>query len=77
MMAFTLIFSPVLMTQVLKYFANLPVDHPLHTGGAAFLLAGIITALAVIPFLIGAGINRRAIAAAAEQDAAANPSAAE
>ncbi len=77
MMAFTLIFSPVLMTQTLKYFANLPVDHAFHTGGAAFLLAAVITALAIVPFLIGTGINRRAIAAAAEQDAAANPSAAE
>lgn len=77
MMAFTLIFSPVLMTQTLKYFANLPVEHPFHTGGAAFLLAAMITALAIVPFLIGTGINRRAIAAAAEQNAAAEPSAAE
>ena len=69
MMAFTLIFSPVLMTQVLKYFANLPVNHPLHTGGAAFLLAGIITALAIVPFLVGAGVNRRAIAAQAAKEA--------
>ena len=69
MMAFTLIFSPVLMTQVLKYFANLPVDHPLHTGGAAFLLAAIITTFAIIPFLIGAGINRRAIAEQAARQA--------
>ena len=69
MMAFTLIFSPVLMTQTLKYFANLPDEHVFHTGGAAFLLAAIITALAIVPFLIGAGINRRAIAEAAETQA--------
>ncbi|MEM9055103.1 MAG: TCR/Tet family MFS transporter [Pseudomonadota bacterium] len=75
MMALTLIFSPVLMTQTLKYFANLPDESPLHFGGAAFLLGAIITALAFIPFLIGVGINRRAI-----QDAEAaepTPSAAE
>ncbi|MEM7459412.1 MAG: TCR/Tet family MFS transporter [Pseudomonadota bacterium] len=71
MMAFTLIFSPVLMTQTLKYFANLPDGNPFQTGGAAFLLAAIITALAFIPFLIGVGINRRAIQQAASEPAAA------
>ena len=71
MIAFTLIFSPVLMTQTLKYFANLPVDHVFHTGGAAFLLAGIITAMAIAPFLVGAGINRRAIAETATEAPAA------
>ncbi|MFN3214115.1 MAG: TCR/Tet family MFS transporter [Henriciella sp.] len=71
MMAFTLIFSPVLMTQTLQYFATLPEAHALHTGGAAFLLAAIITGLAIIPFLIGAGINRRAIAEAAQDPAPA------
>lgn len=65
MMALTLIFSPVLMTQTLKYFANLPDGHPLQTGGAAFFLAGVITTLAFVPLLIGIGINRRAIADAA------------
>ncbi len=69
MMAMTLIFSPVLMTQTLKYFANLPDESPFQTGGAAFLLASIITALALIPFLIGVGINRRAIAEAAKTSA--------
>lgn len=72
MMAFTLIFSPVLMTQTLKYFANLPDSNPFQTGGAAFLLAALITALAFLPFMIGVGINRRAI-----QDAASEPAAAE
>lgn len=65
MMAATLIFSPILMSQTLKYFANLPVDHPFHTGGAAFLLAALITALAILPFMVGVRINRRAIADAA------------
>lgn len=71
MMAFTLIFSPVLMTQTLQHFATLPDDNPLQTGGAAFFLAAIITCFALIPFLIGAGINRRAIQEAAEAEAAA------
>lgn len=71
MMAFTLIFSPVLMTQTLKYFANLPDNNPFQTGGAAFLLAAIITALAFLPFMIGVGINRRAIQDAASETAAA------
>lgn len=64
MMAFTLIFSPVLMTQTLQYFANLPEDHMFHTGGAAFFLAGIITAFSLVPLVIGIGINRREIAKA-------------
>lgn len=64
MMAFTLIFSPVLMTQTLKYFANLPADHAFHTGGAAFFLAALITSLSLIPMMIGIGVNRRAIAQA-------------
>ena len=62
MMAFTLIFSPVLMTQILQHFATLPDNHALQTGGAAFFLAAFITCLALIPFMIGVGINRRAIA---------------
>ncbi|MEM1148756.1 MAG: TCR/Tet family MFS transporter [Pseudomonadota bacterium] len=61
-MALTLVFSPVLMTQTLQYFATLPDGHPLQTAGAAFALASVITALSLIPFMIGAGINRRAIA---------------
>lgn len=69
MMALTLIFSPILMSQTLKHFANLPVDHPFHTGGAAFLLAAGITGLAAIPFLVGVRINRRMIAEAVDQPA--------
>ena len=64
-MALTLIFSPVLMTQTLKYFTNLPESHPLQTDGSAFFLAGLITTLAFVPLLVGIGINRRAIADAA------------
>ncbi|MEL6858690.1 MAG: MFS transporter [Pseudomonadota bacterium] len=69
MMAFTLIFSPVLMAQTLQYFANLPDEDPFQTGGAAFFLAAVITALALIPFLIGVGINRRAMAEEAAAEA--------
>lgn len=59
--AMTLIFSPVIMTQTFSYFS---VDTaPVYFPGAAFLLAAIITALALIPFLIGVGVNRRAVAA--------------
>ncbi|MCR9270565.1 MAG: TCR/Tet family MFS transporter [Hyphomonadaceae bacterium] len=71
MMAFTLIFSPVLMTQTLKYFANLPESDPLHTGGAAFFLAGLITTLSLVPLFVGIGINRRAIARAAAAETTA------
>ncbi len=60
--ALTLIFSPLLMTQTLSHFS---VDGaPVHFPGAAFLLAAFITALALIPFMIGVGVNRRALAAA-------------
>lgn len=61
-MAMTLIFSPVVMSQTLKAFS---VDTALiYFPGAAFLLAAIITLCAFVPFLIGAGINRRALAEA-------------
>lgn len=61
--ALTLIFSPLLMTQTLSKFS---VDGAaIHFPGAAFLLAAIITGLALIPFMIGVGVNRRALAAEA------------
>jgi len=56
MMALTLIFSPILMTQTLSTFS---VDTaPIYFPGAAFLLAAIITLLALIPFAIGVRANR-------------------
>ena len=58
-MALTLIFSPVLMTQTLKYFSS--GSAPIYFPGAAFLLASIITLIALIPFAVGVGVNRRAI----------------
>ncbi len=74
-MAFTLIFSPVLMTQTLKYFSA-PETAPILFPGAAFLLAGLIIALSVLPFLVGVGINRRALAQAAREAAETEASAA-
>lgn len=59
-MALTLIFSPVLMTQTLQYFSS--DSAPVYFPGAAFLLAAIITVIALIPFAIGIGVNRKAIA---------------
>ncbi len=62
-MAFTLIFSPVLMTQV--FSAYTAPGAPMHFAGAAFLLAAFIAALAMIPFVIGVRANREAVAAVA------------
>jgi DHA1 family tetracycline resistance protein-like MFS transporter len=62
-MAFTLIFSPILMTQTFSAFTA--PGAPIHFAGAAFLLAAGFIALAMIPFLIGVRVNRDAVAAAA------------
>jgi DHA1 family tetracycline resistance protein-like MFS transporter len=61
LMAFTLIFSPVLMTQVFASFAA--PGAAIHFPGAAFLLAAGITALALLPFLRGVAANRHAVPA--------------
>ncbi len=63
LMSFTLIFSPVLMTQVFATFAA--PDAAIHFPGAAFLLAAVITALALVPFAVGIAVNRRAVATGA------------
>ena len=68
-MALTLIFSPLLMTQTLQYFSS--GTAPVYFPGAAFLLAGIITMIALVPFAIGVGVNRKAIAESETQSAAA------
>lgn len=60
LMAFTLIFSPVLMTQVFAQFAA--PGAPVHFPGAAFLLAAIITTLSLLPFLRGVRENRTVLA---------------
>jgi MFS transporter, DHA1 family, tetracycline resistance protein len=62
-MAFTLIFSPILMTQT--FSAYTAPGAPVHFAGAAFVLAAIIAALSMIPFLIGVRANRDAVAAVA------------
>lgn len=58
-MALTLIFSPVLLSQTLQSFSAPDAD--IYFPGAAFLLAALICAAALIPFAIGIGVNRRAI----------------
>lgn len=63
-MAFTLIFSPILMTQV--FSAYTAPGTPVHFAGAAFLLAALIAALSLIPFLIGVRANRDAVATVAK-----------
>lgn len=63
-MAFTLIFSPILMTQV--FSAYTAPGAPVHFAGAAFLLAALIAALSMIPFLIGVRANRDAVATVAK-----------
>lgn len=67
-MALTLIFSPVLMTQTLKYYSG--DTAPIYFPGAAFLLAAVVTLAALIPFIIGIGINRKMIAEVNQQPAA-------
>lgn len=60
-MAFTLIFSPILMTQTFSAFTA--PGAPVHFAGAAFLLAAVFVGLSIIPFLIGVRANREAVAA--------------
>ncbi len=62
-MAFTLIFSPILMTQV--FSAYTAPGAPVPFAGAAFLLAGLIAGLSMIPFLIGVRANRNGVNAVA------------
>ena len=59
-MALTLIFSPVLMTQTFSYFSV--EGAPIYFPGAAFLLASFITALALIPYYFGVRANRGKLA---------------
>lgn len=58
-MALTLIFSPVLMTQTFSHF-SLP-DADIYFPGAAFLLAGLFTLAALIPFGIGVRNNKNTL----------------
>ena len=50
------IIGPFVMTQVLSYFAQ--PDAPIHFKGANFFLAGVLAAIALIPFLMGVRTNR-------------------
>ena len=59
-----MIFGPLIMSGTLYYFTF--DGAPVKFGGAAFLLASILTALALVPFLRGVQANRKAIPATAE-----------
>lgn len=54
--SFAMIFGPMIMAGALFYFTE--PGTPLHFPGAAFLLAGILTALSIIPFLRGVEANK-------------------
>ncbi len=56
-----MIFSPVIMTQTLHAYSAPDAD--VYFPGAAFLLAGVVTALCFLPFFTGVRANRAEIAA--------------
>lgn len=58
--AFSIIFAPLLMTQTLHAFSA--PGAPVYFPGAAFLLAAILTAFALVPFLLGVRANRDKVA---------------
>ncbi|WP_084397994.1 TCR/Tet family MFS transporter [Henriciella aquimarina] len=58
--AFSMIFAPLVMTQTLHTFAA--DDAPVYFPGAAFLLAAVLTGLALIPFWFGVRANREEVA---------------
>jgi MFS transporter, DHA1 family, tetracycline resistance protein len=62
--ALAIIISPILMTQTLHHFSA--VDAPVHFPGAAFLLAAMLTALALVPLAWGIRANREALPGAVE-----------
>ncbi|MAP93584.1 MAG: tetracycline resistance MFS efflux pump [Ponticaulis sp.] len=53
------IIGPLLMTGTLSYFSQ--PDAPVHFKGANFFLAGILAALAFIPFMAGVRANREEV----------------
>ena len=59
-----MILGPLIMSSTLYHFTR--ADTKVHFAGAAFLLAAILTALALIPFLQGVGANKGAIPDTAE-----------
>lgn len=56
-----LIVGPLLMTQILHYFAQ--PDAPVTFKGANFALAGVLALLAMIPFYLGVRANREKVKA--------------
>jgi MFS transporter, DHA1 family, tetracycline resistance protein len=54
--SFAMIFGPLVMSGALFYFTE--AGTPFRFPGAAFLLAGVLTALAIIPFLRGVQANK-------------------
>lgn len=76
--AFTMIFSPVLMTSTLAAFSEREADYfVIYFPGAAFLLAAIFILLALIPFMIGVRNNREQIVEVEAEQAADMPTPAE
>ena len=59
-----MILGPLAMNGALFYFTR--DSAPFSFGGAAFLLAGLLTMLAIVPFMRGVRENRGALPAAAE-----------
>ena len=59
-----MILGPLAMNGALFYFTR--DSAPFAFGGAAFLLAGLLTILAIVPFMRGVRENRSALPAAAE-----------
>ena len=57
--AFSIILAPLLMTQTLHFFSA--SSAPVYFPGAAFLLAGILTVLVLIPFFLGVRANREEV----------------
>lgn len=69
MMAFTLIFSPLLMGGTLTAFSARDESYFIaYFPGAAFLLACLFTLLAMVPFLVGARLNRDGMASSDDTD---------
>ena len=68
--AFSIIFAPLLMTQTLHAFSA--PDAPVYFPGAAFLLASILTALCLIPFMLGVRANRRAVSELGQDERASS-----
>ncbi|RIJ26773.1 TCR/Tet family MFS transporter [Henriciella mobilis] len=58
--AFSIILAPLLMTQTLHAFSA--PGAPVYFPGAAFLLASILTAVALVPFMLGVRANRDKVA---------------